>query len=51
MQAVVDSIPRGRISLPLAAAGERQRRLLLREGVAVSPAGRVDLARFGWRGE
>lgn len=39
----------GRISLRPDGAGREQRRRLLREGVAVSEAGRVDLAQFGWR--
>jgi alkylated DNA nucleotide flippase Atl1 len=41
----------GAISLPLAGHGAEQRRRLRREGVAVTPRGRVDLARFGWSGE
>ena len=41
----------GRISLPLGGGGGEQRRRLLREGVEVSRAGRVDLARFRWSGD
>jgi len=41
----------GRLSLELArsGAGITQRLLLEREGVRVDAAGRVSLARFGWR--
>lgn len=39
----------GRISLPMQGAGEEQRRRLLKEGVAVSAAGAMDMTRFGWR--
>lgn len=39
---------RGDISLP-GMSGGRQRELLAREGVALSDAGRVDLARYQWR--
>ena len=41
----------GRISLSLAGHGAEQRRRLLREGVAVTRAGRVDLAQCGWDGD
>ena len=40
----------GRISVPGSSARE-QRKRLLREGVDVTLTGRVDLARFGWRGD
>ena len=39
---------RGTISLPRGRGFEEQRKRLIAEGVAVSPAGRVDLARFLW---
>lgn len=39
---------RGEISLP-GHAGARQRALLRAEGVELDPAGRIDLARHGWR--
>src|SRR5690606_15668538 len=39
----------GRISLPMDGAGGEQRRLLLRESVAVDAAGTMDLEKFGWR--
>jgi len=38
----------GRISLRPGSSVARQRRLLAREGVRISPAGRIDLARFRW---
>lgn len=38
----------GRISLPMEGHGGLQRRLLLKEGVAVSTDGSLDLDRFGW---
>ena len=38
----------GKISTSGASAAE-QKRMLRREGVLVTPAGRVELARFGWR--
>jgi methylated-DNA-protein-cysteine methyltransferase-like protein len=41
----------GRIVLPSDGAGGAQRRRLLAERVGVSASGRVDLARFGWRGD
>src|SRR5882672_3555670 len=41
----------GRITLPMARHGQEQRRRLLREGVAVSAKGRVDLRLCGWNGE
>ncbi|MBK6922055.1 MAG: methylated-DNA--[protein]-cysteine S-methyltransferase [Deltaproteobacteria bacterium] len=41
---------RGAISLRGAAAVE-QRRRLRREGVVVDDTGRIDLRRFGWRGD
>jgi methylated-DNA-protein-cysteine methyltransferase-like protein len=39
---------RGFISLPRGAGFEKQRALLRKEGVAVSPAGRVDMKRYLW---
>lgn len=39
----------GSIALPPGEGFELQRRLLEAEGVEVSPAGRVDLALFGWK--
>lgn len=44
---VINSV--GRISLRPGSSVSRQRRLLTREGVRISPAGRIDLARFRWR--
>jgi methylated-DNA-protein-cysteine methyltransferase-like protein len=41
----------GKITLPMARHGKEQRRRLLREGVAVSASGRVDLRLCGWNGE
>lgn len=38
------------ISLPAAAGGTQQRRLLAKEGVRFDARGRVDLARHGWTG-
>jgi methylated-DNA-protein-cysteine methyltransferase-like protein len=40
----------GRLS-PRAGGTQEQRRRLAREGVALSPAGRIDLARLRWSGE
>ena len=40
---------RGSISLPRGLGFEAQRALLRKEGVAVSPQGRVDLRRYLWR--
>lgn len=43
---------RGRLSLPPdSTAGRRQRRRLEQEGLAFDGQGRVDLARYRWRGE
>lgn len=39
----------GTIALGAGAGFEEQRARLAAEGVEVSPGGRVDLARFGWR--
>jgi methylated-DNA-protein-cysteine methyltransferase related protein len=39
----------GRISLPMEGVGGEQRRRLLKEGVAVSAAGALDMEKFGWR--
>jgi methylated-DNA-protein-cysteine methyltransferase related protein len=39
---------RGTISLPRGRGFEEQRGRLIAEGVAVSPAGKVDLARYLW---
>lgn len=41
----------GRVALPRGDGFEEQCALLRDEGVAVSPAGRVDMSRFGWSGE
>jgi methylated-DNA-protein-cysteine methyltransferase related protein len=41
----------GSIALPRGDGFELQRALLEKEGVEVSPDGRVDLARFGWAGD
>jgi methylated-DNA-protein-cysteine methyltransferase-like protein len=38
----------GRISLPMDGAGGIQRKLLLKEGVAVDAKGRVDVRKHGW---
>lgn len=48
-QRVINS--QGRISLPIGGngGGALQARLLRREGVTVSPSGKIDLDRFGWR--
>jgi methylated-DNA-protein-cysteine methyltransferase related protein len=40
----------GRISLPMDGPGDLQRRLLIREGLRVSPQGLLSLERFGWQG-
>jgi len=40
---------RGTISLRPGYGYEEQRALLMREGVAFAPEGRVDLKRFGWK--
>jgi methylated-DNA-protein-cysteine methyltransferase related protein len=40
----------GSIALPPGEGFELQRSLLEKEGVEVSPEGRVDLSRFGWSG-
>lgn len=40
----------GSIALPRGQGFELQKALLEAEGVAVSAAGRVDLARYGWNG-
>ena len=40
----------GSIALPPGAGLELQRALLEGEGVEVSPAGKVDISRFGWIG-
>jgi methylated-DNA-protein-cysteine methyltransferase-like protein len=42
---------RGGISLGRGRGFEKQRRLLLEEGVRVSPSGRVSLEEFQWEGE
>jgi methylated-DNA-protein-cysteine methyltransferase-like protein len=42
---------RGMISLPRGHGFEEQRNRLIAEGVAVSPAGRIDLARYLWEPE
>lgn len=39
---------RGSISLPRGRGFEEQKRRLAAEGVTVSPAGKIDLDRFGW---
>lgn len=40
---------KGKISIPWGTRGfERQRNILRREGVEVSPEGRIDLKTFGW---
>jgi len=41
----------GSIALPPGEGFELQRNLLEAEGVEVSADGRVDIARFGWKGE
>lgn len=38
----------GHIALPPGGGAELQRALLEKEGVVVSPSGKVDLARYGW---
>jgi methylated-DNA-protein-cysteine methyltransferase-like protein len=38
----------GRISIPPGPGADLQRRRLEKEGLRFSPAGRIDLARFGW---
>ncbi len=40
---------RGRIALPPGAGFELQREMLAAEGVAVTPEGAIDLARFLWK--
>ena len=40
---------RGSISLPRGLGFETQRKLLIKEGVKVTPEGRVDLRRYLWR--
>ncbi len=39
----------GRISLPRGRGFQEQRKRLVAEGVAVGPAGRIDLRRYQWR--
>jgi len=42
---------RGEVSLRTAGEShQRQRTLLEKEGISFSPTGRIDLARYGWRG-
>ncbi len=41
----------GSIALPIGGGFELQKELLKSEGVPVSPAGRVDMSRYGWRGD
>jgi methylated-DNA-protein-cysteine methyltransferase-like protein len=40
----------GSIALPLGHGYEEQAALLAREGVSVDHDGRIDMARYGWRG-
>jgi methylated-DNA-protein-cysteine methyltransferase-like protein len=40
----------GKISLPAAGGGDRQRQLLEAEGVMFDERGRIDLKKFGWEG-
>jgi methylated-DNA-protein-cysteine methyltransferase related protein len=40
----------GSIALPPGGGFELQRALLREEGVEVSPEGKIDIARFGWKG-
>jgi methylated-DNA-protein-cysteine methyltransferase-like protein len=41
---------KGAVSLPKGGGFELQRALLEEEGVAFGPDGRIDLARYGWKG-